>query len=332
MVSHDTHNNTYDYKFAYAVEVVPICKDDVVYIPKSLARSLGNISQGPLICNKVAQVIHLVDPLTLQTCEVSGNQYWRHPFPVLSNPKNLLQFLVLENEVDSKFNKGIKCTVVIIYVYEFVTLGFVRRSKGSGTPSNYVLSDIWMLRLQNGSFMGSEQDQIHSRTHIGHLLKPGDLAIGFFLATSNMNLSSDLQNDFDKQFSRFPDVILLKKCYGDSGKRAKRRKWQLKRLGEMETGTETAKEDELEEFMQELEEDKEMRKHVNIYKKPYASRHKKRAPVEMEVNDVVNSDNDVMETIDSPGEDGPGEDDAPVIGLEEMLDDLCLESTDKDGD
>ena len=189
-----------------------------------------------------------------------------------------------------------------------------------------------MLRMQQGSFVGSEQDQIHSRTHLGHLLKPGDCAMGFCLATSNVNLSSDLQKDFDRQFSRFPDVILLKKSYGDNGKRAKRRKWQLKRLGEMETEGETGKEDELEEFMQELEEDKEMREHVNIYRKPYASRHRKRASVEMEVNDVMNSDNDVMETVDSPGEDGPGEDDAPVIGLEEMLDDLCLESTDKDGD
>lgn len=182
-----------------------------------------------------------------------------------------------------------------------------------------------MLRLQHGSFMGSEQDQIHSRTHLGHLLKPGDCAIGFCLATSNLNLSSNLQKDFDTQCSRFPDVILLKKCYGESGKRAKRRKWQLKRLGEMETDIDTGKDDELEEFMQELEEDKEMRKHVNIYRKPYASRHRKRAPVGMEINDV-------METVGSPGEDVPGEDDAPVIGLEEMLDDLCLESTDKDGD
>ncbi|KAI6659338.1 60S ribosomal export protein NMD3 [Oopsacas minuta] len=306
LVSHDTHNNTYDYKFAYAVEVVPICKDDVVYIPKSLARSLGNISQGPLICTKVAQVIHLIDPLSLQTCEISSNQYWRQPFPVLSNPKNLLQFLVLENEVDLKFQKGL-----------------VRNSRGSGTPINNTLSDLWLLRMQEGSLIGSEQDQqIHSRTHLGHILKPGDCAIGFCIKTSNLNLSSDLQKDFDRDITRLPDVIILKKYYGDSVTRSKNRKWELKRLGEMETD----REDGLEEFMEELEEDKEMRKQVNIYKKPYAKRHRRKAPVGMDINDVMTSDSDVMDTVDSPS----GEDQAPTIALEEMLDDLCLESVNTD--
>ena len=78
-------------------------------------------------------------------------------------------------------------------------------------------------------------------------------------------------------------------------------------------------EEGLEEFMQELEEDKDMRKNVNIYKKPYAKRHRRKAPVSMEVNEVT------PETADSAGEEGSGEDDAPVIGLEEMLEDLSLE-------
>ena len=102
LVSHDTHNNTYDYKLAFAVEVVPVCRGDVVFIPKALSRSLGSITQGPLVCYKVAQVLHLVDPLSLQTCEVSSTQYWRHQFPVLSSPRNLLRYLVLETERDTR--------------------------------------------------------------------------------------------------------------------------------------------------------------------------------------------------------------------------------------
>ena len=152
---------------------------------------------------------------------------------------------------------------------------------------------------------------MHTRTHLGHLLKPGDCAVGFGLSTSNLNLGAELQREWDRQAPGLPDVILLKKSYGDIGKRARRRNWQLRRLGEMETqGPEAG----LEEFMQELEEDRDMRKNVNIYKKPYAKRHRKRAPVSMEVNDVT------AETGDSGGED-----EAPEIGLEEMLEDLSLE-------
>lgn len=44
LISSDTHSNTSNYKFTYSVEIVPVCKDDLVALPKSLARSWGNIS------------------------------------------------------------------------------------------------------------------------------------------------------------------------------------------------------------------------------------------------------------------------------------------------
>ena len=140
--------------------------------------------------------------------------------------------------------------------------------------------------------------------------------MGFDLSTCNVNLGAELQREWERQTAGLPDIILLKKSYGDSGKRARRRNWHLRRLGEMQT---EAPEAGLEEFMQELEEDKDMRQNVNIYKKPYAKRHRKKAPVSMEVGDVIAAAGD------SAGEDANGEDDAPVIGLEEMLEDLSLE-------
>lgn len=44
LISNDTHSNTSNYKFTYSVEIVPICKDDLVVVPKPLAKSWGNIS------------------------------------------------------------------------------------------------------------------------------------------------------------------------------------------------------------------------------------------------------------------------------------------------
>lgn len=65
LISHDTHNNTYTYKHTFCVEIVPICKDDLVCLPSALAASLGNI--GPLcVCLRVTNFVYLLDPFTLK--------------------------------------------------------------------------------------------------------------------------------------------------------------------------------------------------------------------------------------------------------------------------
>ncbi len=70
LISHDTHNNTYNYKFTFAVEIVPICKDDIVCLPQQTAQSLGNI--GPLcIITRVTNLIYLLDPFTLRSKKFS---------------------------------------------------------------------------------------------------------------------------------------------------------------------------------------------------------------------------------------------------------------------
>src|SRR5690606_11341525 len=70
LISQDIHTSTKSFKFTYSVELVPICKDDLVCLPIKLSRSIGNIS--PLtICQKVGNALHVLDPNTLQTAEIS---------------------------------------------------------------------------------------------------------------------------------------------------------------------------------------------------------------------------------------------------------------------
>jgi nonsense-mediated mRNA decay protein 3 len=65
LISRDTHSNTYNYKFTYSVEIVPICKDNIVCLPAKLSKDNGNI--GPIcICTRVTKQIHLLDPTTLK--------------------------------------------------------------------------------------------------------------------------------------------------------------------------------------------------------------------------------------------------------------------------
>lgn len=66
LISHDIHSNTYNCKFTFAVDIVPISKDSLICLDKKLAHKLGNISQICLVA-RVASTIHLIDAMTAQS-------------------------------------------------------------------------------------------------------------------------------------------------------------------------------------------------------------------------------------------------------------------------
>ncbi len=100
-----------------------------------------------------------------------------------------------------------------------------------------------------------------------------------------------------------PDIVLIKKCFGNRQKRHRKRNWKLKTLRKDEEGLDTDKADrDYMGFLEDLEEDMDYRKNVNIY----LDRNKEIA--------VESSD----------------EDDAPRISLQEMLDDLHLTDAEDD--
>ncbi|RXM95911.1 60S ribosomal export protein NMD3 [Acipenser ruthenus] len=107
LISHDIHTSTFNYKSTFSVEIVPICKDNVVCLPPRLAQSLGNMSQI-CVCIRVTSAIHLIDPRTLQIAEVDGNTYWRSPFHSLCSPRQLEEFIVMDIETvrDQKQGAG----------------------------------------------------------------------------------------------------------------------------------------------------------------------------------------------------------------------------------
>src|SRR3546814_17877131 len=41
--SADVKSNTYNYKYNYMVEILPMCKDDLVILPRGLARDQGDM-------------------------------------------------------------------------------------------------------------------------------------------------------------------------------------------------------------------------------------------------------------------------------------------------
>nr|XP_002735759.1 PREDICTED: 60S ribosomal export protein NMD3-like [Saccoglossus kowalevskii] len=269
LISHDTHNNTYNYKTTYSVEIVPICKDNIVCLPPKLAQSLGNIGQICL-CQRVSNLIHIIDPTSLQIADVTAPVYWRTPFNSLCELKNLTEYIVLQIEP--------------------IAMKDMRHQKGQGAKSyKHILADVWVARSQD---LGINDAQFHTRTHLGHLLNPGDTVLGFDFLNANVN-----DQNFDKvKAERLPDVILVKKSY-DKQKRKLRRNWKLRQMSKHSDALDDDKmERDYSEFLEDLEDDPEYRQHVNIYMD-----RNKSIPVE-------SSDDD----------------DAPKISLQEMLEDLNI--------
>ncbi|XP_041061926.1 60S ribosomal export protein NMD3 [Carcharodon carcharias] len=248
LISHDVHSNNYNYKSTFSVEIVPVCKDNLVCLPPRVAQSLGNMSQI-CICVRVTSTIHLIDPNTLQIAEIDGSTYWRYPFYSLYQPGQLEEFIVMDIDI----------------------IGDCKRVPGTGTKSTrHTLAEVW---VQKTSEMDTNQ-QYYCRTHLGHLLNHGDLVLGFDLVNSNLN--DEYVNKMNPQ--HVPDVVLIKKSY-DRGRRQHRRNWKLKELDKdhEDLGTDEAK--QYLEFLEDLEDDDIIRKNVNIY------RDSSKIPVESDTDD-----------------------------------------------
>lgn len=282
LITADIHSGTSVYKFSYSVEIAPICKDDLVVLPAKLAKSMGNISRL-VLCSKISNSIQFIDPANLHIEDLQASVYWRAPFQSLADVTQLVEFMVLDVEPTGE-----------------------RRGK-------YLMADISCVRASDMG--GSSNEEFYIRSHLGGILHPGDSAMGYYLKNSNFN--SDLFDELDGD--NVVDVVLVKKHYARSNKRSKNRHWKLKRMAnerndivatEVLDSRQARQEQERAErdyelFLQELEEDEELRQNVNLYKSN-------------KVPQVSNPD----EMVDEDEEEISEDDDAPQIDIDELLDEL----------
>ncbi|CAL5323645.1 unnamed protein product [Camellia sinensis] len=279
LVSHDSKSNNYNYKYTFSVEICPICREDLICLPSKVAVSLGNL--GPLvICTKISNNVALLDPFTLRHCFLDADQYWRSSFKSLLSSRQLVEYIVLDVEtISSEVNVG---------------------------GSKYVLADAQVARVSD---FGKNDTIFSVRTHLGHLLNPGDYALGYDLYRANSN---DIELDKYKGLV-IPDVILMKKSYEEKRqkKRGKPRAWKLKSLNmEVDDTTrgrldEEKMNSEYEQFLRDLEENPDMRFNMSIYRNKEYQR--------SEMASVTDGE------------------DLPSVPLEELLADLDL-SDEEDGE
>ncbi|PQE28774.1 putative nuclear export sequence-containing nonribosomal protein [Rutstroemia sp. NJR-2017a WRK4] len=238
LISMDIHTSTKSYKFSFSVELVPICKDDLVAIPIKLAKQIGNIS--PLgICYRVGNSVNILDPQSLQTADISTPIYWRAPFTPLADVQELVEFVIMDIE----------------------PLG---PQKG-----RWMLAEATVARASD---LGSNDKTYYTRTHLGNVLHPGDSVMGYMLTGTNFNNPQfDALEESNTYSSQIPDVMLVKKFYARK-KKSKNRNWRLKRMNKDEGDLLPKKADQekldrdYEMFLRDVEEDNELRQTLALYK------------------------------------------------------------------
>ena len=322
LISIDVHTSSSNYKFTYSVEIAPICKDDLLCLPLNLARQLGNIGQFVLPF-RISNVIKLIDPHTLQIADLTADRYWREPFGALCTIPELVEFLVLDIEQTGGVAHG---------------------------PHSQVLSKFTGAEAQvsplNATTFGEADAMYTVKTHLGHILQPGDTVLGYYCATANFN--SALWDSVPEE--RRPDVVLVRKSYPERKRRSKRN-WKLKSIAK-EADDPNAPESavgrgalgrrggldgqrverDYELFLRELEEDEEMRQGVNMYRDEarIAQEAAKRARREARERYRERGE-DAMDDETEPVDDGATTDDEssygsdselPRVQLDELLDDM----------
>lgn len=284
LISMDIHTSTKSYKFSFSVELVPICKDDLVALPIKLAQQIGNIA--PLtICHRVGTSVNLIDPQTLQTADVSTPIYWRTPFVSLADVQELVEFIVMDIEI-------------------------VGNPKGRFLPAEATVA--------RASDLGVNDITYFTRTHLGGVLHAGDSAMGYHISGTNFNNRHfEALEQSNAYSSHIPDVMLVKKHYLRKNKKNKSRNWRLKRINKEEGEVLSKKQDQerierdFEMFLRDVEEDAELRNTVALYKAQQREKRQKDDRMEgVEEASVAETDDD------------EGSDDVPNINLEELLDEF----------
>jgi len=305
LIGTDDKSNVSNYKYTNYVEICPLCKDDLLYLPARTARNHGNISRLVMV-KAISNVIHLIDPLSGQMARLSAETYWRDPLrPVITAARSrMTRFVVLGKEPI-----------------------FLRRNVSRRSTSRKQRSRLASLTFAREDDLGVNDQQFEERSHVGYLMKSGDVCVGFDL-TETQFVEDEAENM--RSSGKLPDVVVIRKLYGGvangDADAAKKRKWTLQRLdakvAESMKSSRAAKKDaeaddmNEEDFMREVEADREMRDQMNLYKSELLKKKESDSKCDDVTMDEHSKNNETVNDED---------DDDQEIKLEELLDGLVMD-------
>lgn len=168
------------------MELCPVCRDDLVFLPREASRDLGGF--GPLVlCVKVTNALALLDTTTLRVVQLGIKEYNRYKFEPVLTSRQLVEYVVLDVEAEPA--------------------GDV-----TANGSRYRMAYAQVARVSD---FGKNDTIFTVRTHLGHLLNPGDHALGYDFYGVRVS-NHDVENY--GQSNCLPDAVLVKRSNEKGGK------------------------------------------------------------------------------------------------------------------
>ena len=201
--------------------------------------------------------------------------------------------------------------------------------KGTSKRNRNKLAAVILAKEED---LGINDVQYEERSHLGYLMRSGDVNEGYDLKELQF-VDDDAEED--RSAGKLPDVVVVRKLYGgvatNEADAAKKRIFRLQRLdvdvAESMRSRSAKKDQEMEDmdeedFLREVEADKEMRVNMNLYKSELLAKKKESegGGGDGDGDGANGSDNNAKSNIDNDEED---EDDQQVK-LDELLDGLVL--------
>ncbi|KAL8448136.1 hypothetical protein Emed_003949 [Eimeria media] len=220
LISHDCYSNTYFYKHTVYVELAPICKDDLVFIPAKKAKETFGGFASLSLCCRVGSSLTLVDPFTARSLDLSAEVYFRDSYLPLCTRKHLSYFLILsvtplpqhqqphhhpskkqqqqqqkqqqqQLQQQQQAAAAADDAMAVDSSKAAAASDATARtnSSSSSSSSGFLLAEIELLRCSASGI--AEGEPIITRSHLGHLLQAGDFAAGYDFQRINLSGFAD---------------------------------------------------------------------------------------------------------------------------------------------
>jgi nonsense-mediated mRNA decay protein 3 len=202
LVSQDFTNNTANMKYTVVCDLVPFCKDDLVLIKKG---AKGKLSGRLALVTKVSSVVHLMDSspkreaLLDSQMELSPDAYYKQEklYTILQASNRTIPFVVLDVDLCQHDGGAMDESGQPLY------------AGVENSVEKYCLADVQVARQSD---FGVNDEVFNCVTHLGHLIRPGDVVMGYDLVATvggDWEVEESLHNSFV-----LPDVVLVKKIVG----------------------------------------------------------------------------------------------------------------------
>jgi nonsense-mediated mRNA decay protein 3 len=324
LVSADWTNNTANIKSCLMCDIVPFCRDDLILIDK---RVKGKLAGRLAVVTKVSSVIHLMDAspkrenLGDSQMELSPDSYYKYEklYTVLQAAHRATRFVVLDVELCNESQGGGGGGGGSD---EPTYQGPNQGPSSTAAVHKHALADVQVARESD---FGSNDETFNCVTHLGNLIRPGDIVLGYDL-TATVGGDWEMEEAFHNSFV-LPDVVLVKKIAGGGSvepvdksepvkgritkKKARRnRRYNGKKSQELEEsavrmgflGGDDDDRDKTADFDRELANDPELAEEVAALEKTFGSLGKMDEDPEPEAEPLPDSEESPLEEEESPPE------------------------------